>query len=157
MREGEGEWGSEKGVYLERVDGAVVRGGELLAVGECEWGGAARPGGGLEAPCPKLPAFPPPHRLTPHPLGRARQLCPSSRRWQRAIETVRCASEGWAARPSGSYADRRWRRIRRLHLEVSIKLGSFNPCWFMTARILPCPVFDSHMASWGTWWMFVSG
>ena len=54
---------------LEGVDGTVVRGRELLAVGERERGGAPRSGEGLEAPRAQLPAFPSSQLLQPHPLG----------------------------------------------------------------------------------------
>lgn len=60
-------------INLEGVDGAVVRGGDLLAVGERERGGAARPGERLEAPRAQLPAFPSSQLLQPHPLGRAQR------------------------------------------------------------------------------------
>lgn len=78
---------------LEGVDGAVVRGRDLLAVGERERGGAARAGEGLEAPRAQLPAFPPLGLLAPHPLWRQTRAC--------MVSVAANGERRWGARPEG--------------------------------------------------------
>lgn len=80
-------------INLEGVDGAVVRGRDLLAVGERERGGAARAGEGLEAPRAQLPAFPPLGLLAPHPLWRQTRAC--------MVSVAANGERRWGARPEG--------------------------------------------------------
>jgi hypothetical protein len=103
---------------LEGVDGAVVRGGELLAVGERERGGAARSGEGLEAPRAQLPVFPPPHLLQPHPPGHTRgvyALCGGER----------AATAFGAGRARRSCAARIGRLMRR-PVSLTVAVRSFH-------------------------------
>jgi len=76
----------------------VVRGSELLAVGERERGRAARPGAGLEPPGAQLPALPPPHLVHPH-----RPFC------VRGAPT--CAPGVPSASAAANPAARAWRRL----------------------------------------------
>jgi hypothetical protein len=82
---------------LERVDGALVRGGELLAVGERERGCAARPGGDLETPGAQLPALPALHLPPPHPISSPRRS--DSTGWRASSDGIGgcCAARAPAA------------------------------------------------------------
>lgn len=85
---------------LERVDGAVMWGDKLLAIGERERGRAARSGGGLKPPSAKLSTLPPPHLFQPHPAfsvcsARCGPGVPSALRRQTsdACVAILCTSE----------------------------------------------------------------